>query len=100
MGANYRSYVGHAAVADFDRSSVEDFVEFIVLGEMFINQLQKFPTDIGFDGSAVRGIEPCHISGSLASSRVRVLELKLVRMAASLQRLLIISLRFVEYRFT
>ena len=62
MGAYDRSYVRLSAVADFNRASIEDFVELIAPRKMFVNQLGEFPTDIGFNGSAVRRIKPHRIS--------------------------------------
>ena len=55
---DYGFHVRCATVTNFDSISIEDFVESIVDGEVLIDKLEKFLSDVGFYGSVVRWIEP------------------------------------------
>ena len=67
MATYNRFYIGHAAVTDFYRFSVEDFVKFAIGREICIYQLQKFLTDIRLYRFAEWRVEPDYVSGSLSS---------------------------------
>ena len=61
VGTYYRSYVGHAAIADFDCASIKNLMELVIPWEMGFYQLKEFLTDVRLDSLAVRRSEPNHI---------------------------------------
>ena len=71
MGTYYRSYVGHAAITNFNCASIKNLMELVIPWEMGFYQLKEFLTDVRLDGLAVRRPEPNYISASLAPSWVR-----------------------------
>ena len=51
-----------AAVGDFNCASVENFVEGVRLGKMFIQELQELCAYVGGDSAVVWGVEPYDVS--------------------------------------
>ena len=56
---NYGSHVGGAAVAEFDGFSVENFVEWVVAVEMFVDKSEEAFSNVCFEVGCIRGVEPC-----------------------------------------
>ena len=54
----YSTHVDHAAVTNFERVTIEDFVECVVLREMLVYEMDELFTDVALDRLAERGIEP------------------------------------------
>jgi len=59
-----RSHVGHATVANFDVVAIEDFMEFMMLREIFFNNFKKVFSNISLDLFVKRGVVPQDISFS------------------------------------
>ena len=46
VGRDYLCHIFGATVADFDIVSIQDFVESVLLGKVFVNELQKQFVDV------------------------------------------------------
>ena len=62
-------YVFHAAVAYFDVVLVENSVKFVMLGEVFVYELQEDATDVGLYILAVWRVVPDDVALSVSSGR-------------------------------
>ena len=62
-------HIFHAAVANFDCVSVENLVEFVFLGEVFIDELEETFCNIGLDIFAVWRVEPYYLSFPISFPR-------------------------------
>ena len=49
MFTYYRGHVSHTTVTNLNRLSIEDLVQSVQGVEVFTNQVQKLPTNVGFD---------------------------------------------------
>ena len=99
MGIYDGSHVWHAAVADFYRFSVKDFMEFVAGWKMGVNQLKKFLTNVGLYCFAERGVEPDDIPAPCSSSRGRRVVLEHMVMSTSTKGLLVVAFIFLKYGF-
>ena len=66
MTGNDLFYIFHATIADFDGRSIDDFVELVRWGEVFVYYCQEFLSNVGSDIFAVWGIEPGDFSFSFS----------------------------------
>ena len=85
-------HVWHAAVADFDSVSVEDFSELIVMWEASVDDLEEPLANVGANIGTVRGVEPDDVSASVLTLRIYWgggIEFELVVVTAFLQSFLV-----------
>ena len=57
--------IAHAAVAEFDRVFVYDFMELVVCGEASVELCEEFFTNVGGNVSAEWGVKPSDLPSSL-----------------------------------
>ena len=57
--------VAHAAVAEFDRVFVYDFVKLVVSGKQALSNVMNFFTNVGGNVFTVWGVEPSDLPSSL-----------------------------------
>ena len=62
----YSTHVAHAAVTNFARVAIGDFVECVVLWEMLVDKMDELLADVALNRLAERGIEPDDLSWSVS----------------------------------
>ena len=62
----YSTHVVHAAVTNFSRVPIEDFMECVALWEIPVNKMDELLADVALDRLAKRGIEPNDLSWSVS----------------------------------
>ena len=65
-------YVVHTAIAYFEGVSVDDFVEFVGLRGMFVNQVKKKASDVGGSVSTAGWVIPGNVATSVTLWAVRL----------------------------
>ena len=95
---------GHATVADLDCVTVEDFVQYMIFRELFVEDFKERSSNVGSHVLAKRWVIPIDVSVAVSSGGVRRLcyaccEGEPVIVAAVIQGFLIKGCRFVKRIF-
>ena len=62
----YSTHVVHAAVTNFARVSIEDFMECVALWKILVDKMDELLADVALDRLAKRGVEPNDLSLSVS----------------------------------
>ena len=62
----YSTHVVHAAVTNFARVPIEDFMECVALWKMLVDEMDELLADVALDRLAKRGNEPNDLSLSVS----------------------------------